>query len=156
MQHMTLEQLRTASEAGGVADVTLKAQGGAFLVEVVTRSGSGAVLCRARSHEPRRFGNLAAALNTLRGIGISTGRFDASAWDPKERIREPGNRGRAESMREAHRAAAYNRWLIAEIQRAVDDARPSVPHEEVMAGMDAEIAALPATRPHRKRPRAGT
>ncbi|MDR0441434.1 MAG: hypothetical protein LBI59_10740, partial [Candidatus Accumulibacter sp.] len=30
MRSMTLEQLRTASEAGGVSTVTLKGQGGAF------------------------------------------------------------------------------------------------------------------------------
>ena len=42
MQSMTLEQLRVASNAGGVSGVTLKGQGGAFLVQIATRSGSGA------------------------------------------------------------------------------------------------------------------
>ncbi len=39
-------------------------------------------------------------------------------------------------------AAAYNRGLAAEIQAAIDDPRPSIPHEEVMARMDAQIARL--------------
>ena len=43
-------------------------------------------------------------------------------------------------MRNAHRAAAYTQWLAAEIQAAMDDPRPSIPHDEVMARMKARIA----------------
>ena len=68
---MTLEQLRTASKAGGVAGVTLKGQGGVFFVQIATRNGGSAVLAKARSTEPRRFGNPTAALSVLRGIGIT-------------------------------------------------------------------------------------
>ena len=145
MQSMTLEQLRTASEAGGVSGVTLKGEGGSFFVQIATRNGSGAVLSKARSREPRRFGNPAAALNVLRDVGITTGQFDASAWNPSER--EPvarSNDSRALALRKAHEAAAYNEWLAAEIQEAVDDIRPSISHDAVMAEMAAEIAALEA------------
>lgn len=38
--------------------------------------------------------------------------------------------------------AAYSRWLAAEIQAAIDDPRPSIPHEEVMAELNAKIAGL--------------
>lgn len=48
MQSMTLEQLRTASEAGGVSSVTLKGQGGVFFVQIATRNGSLTVLAKAR------------------------------------------------------------------------------------------------------------
>ena len=140
MQCMTVEQLRAASAAGGVAGVTLKGRGGAFLVQIATRSGSAAVLAKARSTVPRRFGNPVAALNVLRDIGITVGQFDASEWDPAEKEQSPGNRGRAEAMRNAHRAAAYTQWLAAEIQAAMDDPRPSIPHDEVMARMKARIA----------------
>ncbi|MDR2243860.1 MAG: hypothetical protein LBE15_00420 [Burkholderiales bacterium] len=142
MQSMTLEQLRTAREAGGVADVTLKGQGGAFFVQIITRNGSGAVLAKARSSEPRRFGNPAVALSVLRGAGITIGQFDASEWTPAERITTSGTHGRAEALRKAHRAAAYSEWLAAEIQDAADDARPNLSHDEVMTGMDADITAL--------------
>lgn len=43
-----------------------------------------------------------------------------------------------------HYDDAYSRWLAAEIQAAIDDTRPSLPHEEVMAELDAEIASLKA------------
>jgi len=149
VQSMTIEQLRTASNAGGVSGVTLKWQGGTFFVQIATRSGSGAVLSKARSTEPRRFGNPLAALNVLRDVGITVGQFDASEYDPADKEQDAGNRGRADAMREAHEAAAYNQWLAAEIQEAIDDPRPSVPHDEVMARMDARIArhkAAGATR----------
>ena len=145
MQSMTLEQLRTASEAGGVSGVTLKGEGGSFFVQIATRNGSGAVLSKARSREPRRFGNPAAALNVLRDVGITTGQFDASAWNPSER--EPvarSNDSRALALRKAHEAAAYNEWLAAEIHETVDDIRPSISHDAVMAEMATEIAALEA------------
>ena len=140
MQSMTIEQLRAASNAGGVSGVTLKGQGGAFLVQIATRNGSGAVLAKARSSEPRRFGNPATAINVLRDVGITIGQFDASEWNPAEKEETAGNRGRADAMRKAHQAAAYTEWLAAEIQESIDDPRPSIPHDEVMARMDARIA----------------
>lgn len=57
MHSMTLEQLRTTARSGGVASVTLKGQGGGFVVEIATRSGQDAILSKARSTEPRFFGN---------------------------------------------------------------------------------------------------
>jgi len=133
MQSMTIEQLRAASDAGGVEGVTLKGQGGAFLVQIATRSG-------------------AAALNVLRDVGITIGQFDTSEWNPDEKEETPGNRGRAEAMRKAHQAAAYSEWLAAEIQEAIDDPRPSIAHDAVMAEMDADIAALEAEqKPTRKK-----
>ncbi len=41
-----------------------------------------------------------------------------------------------------HRTAAHLRWIAAEIQDALDDPRPSLPHEEAMATMDAVIEAV--------------
>lgn len=142
MQSMTIEQLRAANNAGGVSGVTLKGRAGGFFVQIATRSGAGAVLAKARSAEPRLFGNPVSALNLLRGLGIFTGQFDASEWIPAEKVSNTGSEGRARAMREAHEAAAYNKWLAAEIQASIDDPRPSIAHDEVMAQMDADITAL--------------
>ncbi|WP_133510112.1 hypothetical protein [Candidatus Thiosymbion oneisti] len=142
MFSMTLEQLRAMTSAGGVKDITVKGQGSGFFVEIATRSGQDAVLSKTGSTEPRRFSNPIAALNVLRDVGITVGQFDASEWNPAEKEETAGNRGRAEAMREAHKAAAYNEWLAAQIQEAIDDPRPDIPHAEVMAEMDAEIAAM--------------
>jgi hypothetical protein len=118
-------------------------------IQIATRSGFGAVLAKARSSEPRRFGNPLAALNVLREVGITAGQFDATGYDPTGKVQEPGNRGRAEAMRNAHRAAAYNEWLSREIAASIEDPRSSILHDDVMAEMDADIAALPAARKRR-------
>lgn len=139
MHSMTLEQLRVANNSGGVSGVTLKGQGGAFLVQIDTRSGSCAVLSKARSNEPRRFGNPIVALSLLRDLGITVGQFDASDWNPAEKVVNSRDDARAQVLRGAYEAAAYNQRLARAIQEAIDDPRSSVPHDEVMARMDARI-----------------
>lgn len=144
MQTMTIEQLRAANDAGGVSGVTLKGLGGEFLVQISTRSGTAAVLSKARSSEVRRFGNLLSAVNVLRDIGITVGQFDASEYDPALKTMDSGNRGRANAMRVAHEAVAYNQWLAGEVQAALDDSRSNIAHDEVMADLKTELSALPA------------
>ena len=140
MQNMTVEQLRATVGAGGVTGVTLKGQGGGFFVEIATRSGQDAVLVKARTTEPRRFGNPTSALIVLRGVGIDFIQIDATNWNPNQKDMSRSRQNCADAMREAHEAAAYNQWVAAEIQEAIDDPRPSIPHDEVMARMDARIA----------------
>ena len=140
MQSMTLEQLRATASAGGVKGVTLKAQGGGFFVEIATRSGQDACLVKARTTEPRRFGNPTSALIVLRNVGIAVAQLDATHWNPDQKDMTRSRQSRAEALRGAHEAVAYNQWLASEIQEAIDDPRPSVPHDEVMARMDARIA----------------
>jgi len=143
MHSMTLEQLRATASAGGVTGVTLKGQGGGFFVEIATRSGQDAFLAKARSTEPRRFGNPTSALIVLRDVGIAVVQLDATNWNPEKKDMTRSRQSRAEAMRGAHEAAAYNQWLADEIQESINDPRPSIPHDEVMAEMDADIAALP-------------
>lgn len=144
MQSMTIEQLRATASAGGVTGVTLKGQGGGFFVEIATRSGQDAMLVKARTTEPRRFGNPTSALIVLRDVGIDLVQLDATDWNPDQKDMNRSRQSRAVAMREAHEAAAYNQWLAAEIQEAIDDPRPSISHDEVMAEMDTDIAALVA------------
>ncbi len=40
------------------------------------------------------------------------------------------------------KAASYDRWFRAQVQASLDDPRPSIPHDEVMAEMDALIAEI--------------
>lgn len=146
MQSMTLEQLRATVSAGGIVGVTLKGEGGGFFLEIATRSGQDVVLSKARSVEPRRFGNPTSALVVLRDIGITVAQLDTTHWNPGQKDMSQSRQNRAQAMREAHEAAAYTKWLAAEIQESIDDPRPSIPHNEVMAEMDADIAALPAVK----------
>lgn len=43
-------------------------------------------------------------------------------------------------------ADSYDRWFRAKVQESIDDPRPSIPHDEVMARMNARIAELKAKR----------
>jgi Stability determinant len=52
------------------------------------------------------------------------------------------------------KAAAYSEWLAVEIHQATADPRPNLSHDEVMAEMDADIAALAATHKPTRRKRA--
>ncbi|MBK7952701.1 MAG: hypothetical protein IPK02_01330 [Candidatus Accumulibacter sp.] len=144
MRSMTLEQLRATVSAGGVVEVTLKGHGGGFFLEIATRSGHDAILSKARSTEPRRFGNPTSALVVLRDLGIAVAQLDATDWNPDQKNMSQSRQDRAQAMREAHEAAAYTRWVAAELQASIDDPRPSIPHEEVMAEMDADLAAWPS------------
>ena len=146
MHTMTLEQLRATASAGGVVGVTLKGQGSGFFMEIATRSGQDAFLVKARSTEPRRFGSPNSALIVLRDIGIAVAQLDATNWNPDQKEVTQSRESRAQAMREAHEAAAYNNWLASEIQASIDDRRPNLKHDEVMAEMDADIAALPAKK----------
>ena len=51
-------------------------------------------------------------------------------------------------MTAAHES--YTAWLAAEIQAAIDDPRPSVPHDEVMARMGAKIADMLAIQQEKR------
>jgi hypothetical protein len=143
MLSMSLEQLRATTSAGGVKGVTLKGQGGGFFVEIATRSGQDAFLAKARSTEPRCFGNPTSALTVLRDLGIAIARIDATHWNPEQKDMARSRQSQARVMRKAHEAVAYNNWLAGEIQASIDDPRSNIPHDDVMAGMDADIAALP-------------
>lgn len=46
----------------------------------------------------------------------------------------------------AEEAAAYDRWFRAQVQEAIDDPRPSIPHDQVMAEMREIIAKKRAAR----------
>ena len=42
-------------------------------------------------------------------------------------------------MKDAHAAAAYTKWLKAEVQEAIDDTSPTIPHDEAMRQVRAAI-----------------
>lgn len=45
----------------------------------------------------------------------------------------------AAAMKDAHAAAAYTKWLNAEVQEALDDTSPTIPHDEAMRQVRAAI-----------------
>jgi len=43
-------------------------------------------------------------------------------------------------------AASYDQWFCAKVKEAIDDPRPSIPHDQVMAEMDALIDEIEASQ----------
>lgn len=50
-------------------------------------------------------------------------------------------------------AASYDRWFRAKVQASLDDPRPKIPHDEVMARMEAIIEAAEQRQQARNKPR---
>lgn len=80
----TLQQLRAATQAGGVAGVSLKGHGNGFFIQIQLRTGQQAVLVTARSNSPRMFKGPAQAFGVLRSVGIVTGSFDVTHYTPEQ------------------------------------------------------------------------
>lgn len=141
MQTLTLEQLRATTDAGGVTGVTVKAQGNRFFVQIATRTGE-AILTKARSGDPRRFGNPFHAMSVLRQVGIVSGTYDLSRYEPRQQDMAMTRPDQAAAMRQTHADAAYARWLRESVQASIDDPRPSIDHETVKTDFAERRAAL--------------
>src|SRR5690606_7241900 len=89
----TLQQLRAATQAGGILGVSIKGQGNHFLKQVATRAGQ-AVLVTARSKDPRSFKSPLQAMVLLKQVGIVTGQFDLTQYSPDQHETAPRSRRR--------------------------------------------------------------
>jgi hypothetical protein len=138
VQSLTLDQFKATVRAGGVTGVTLMAQGSGFFMKIATRAGQEpVVLAKARSSEPRRFGSPTSAMLVLRELGIRSAKMDFAQWDPEQK--EVMNReAQKATMRAAHKAAADQRLLAADLLAAINDPRPSLSTHEVFRQFDEE------------------
>jgi hypothetical protein len=143
MQTLSLDQLRAATQAGGITSVTLRAEGGAFVVAVATRTGDDGLLVTTRTKQPRRFADLRKAMLLLREMGIASVQVDATLWNPDEAMAGTPRPDRSVAMKRAHEAAAHDRWFRSQVEEALreadDPATASIPHEQVMAELKATI-----------------
>ena len=107
MHTLNLEQLKAATLAGGVIDVTLRGDGAAFVVSIQTRSGEAMMVTTRK--QPRRFADPRKALQLLRGIGLHECRINATDWDPQahalEKVARPD---RSVALKAALKSAGKN------------------------------------------------
>ena len=80
--------------------------GGGIFLEIGTGRGHDAVLSKARSTEPRRFGSPTSAPVVLRELGIAIAQLDATDRQHDQKDTSQSRQYRAQAMREAHEAAA--------------------------------------------------
>ena len=93
-----------------------------------------------RSDKPRTWRSLDTCMAYLRSelsiVRVDT--LDASNYSNSDSTRRP-RLDAAERMKRAHEAAAYDAWFREQVQAAIEDPRPSIPHEQVMADIQALI-----------------
>ena len=142
MKTFTIDQARSAAASGGVLSANLCPVGRMFALEFETRNGT-AMLIASVSKEVRRFGNPAKAFEIVRDLGLEGGRYSVAQWRPEERdIDRPTRPDKSAALKAAHEAAAYDKWFRGQVQEALDDPRPSIPHEQVQAEWAIERAEL--------------
>lgn len=137
IDHATLARM---FEAGVIRGVSIVGQSGGW--GVVIQYGTTESVLAAKRGAVRIFRTFETLVAYLRGIGIATYQVDASQFDPEALKIGRKRADAAERMKNAHEAAAYEGWLTQQIQAAIDDPRPSVPHSDVAAEWAAERAAL--------------
>lgn len=137
IDHSTLSRL---VEAGAVRGA-----------HVVGQPGGWAVMVKYGMHERplatkntrsvrvwRRFETLASY---LKGIGLTQFDVDTANFD-QDAATTAKRPDRAEALRRAHEAAAYDKWFRAEVKKELDDPSPELTDEEAHADMQQFFAGL--------------
>lgn len=132
IDHTTLTKL---AEAGVVRSARVVGQQGGWAI-LVKYGKTERTLAAQRSQQLRIFRKLETLVEYLKGIGIARFDVDAVNFDPGNSIKRPD---RAAAMKDAHAAAAYTKWLKAEVQEAMDDTSPTIPHDEAIRQVRAAI-----------------
>ncbi|HAT31433.1 MAG TPA: hypothetical protein DCW29_11455 [Janthinobacterium sp.] len=134
IDHTTLTKL---AEAGVVRSAHVVGQDGGWGI-LVKYGMSERALAAQRSHQVRIFRKLETLVEYLKGVGIQRFDVDAVNYDPNS-VTATKRPDRAAAMKDAHAAAAYTKWLKAEVQEAIDDTSPTVPHDEAMRQVRAAL-----------------
>ena len=98
---------------------------------IIVKCGRTARPLAAQRGKVRLFSKLETVAAYLKGIGIARFDVDVLGYDAEHARRTRPDR--AAALKRAHEAADYDKWFRSQVQVALDDSRPSIPHEEVSA-----------------------
>ncbi|NHZ90469.1 hypothetical protein F2P45_15785 [Massilia sp. CCM 8733] len=141
IDHATLAKL---TEANGVQGARIIGQPGGWGI-VIKSGATERALTAQRSRQARLFRKFETLVGYLKGVGIVNFDVDATNWNADTLA----NRQRPDTsaaMKQTHEAAAYDKWLKAEVQEAIDDTSPTIPHDEVARNIRAAITAVRSKR----------
>lgn len=139
IDHSTLREL---ADAGGIDETHVKNTGQGWVV--IIRSGHRTrQLTTNRSRQARVF----KRLETLTGYLVETGikKFDVDAQAFVAGATSSTRPDLSRALKARHEAAAYDAWFRQQIQEAIDDPSPAIPHAEVKAHFDRKKADLIAS-----------
>lgn len=138
IDHNTLARL---VEAGAVRGATVVGQPGGW--GVVVQCGMTERALAAKRGAVRIWKRFETLVGYLKDMGLAKYQVDAVNYTPEALKESTAKRpDAADRLKRAHEASAYKTWLAAEVQAAIDDPRPSVPHDQVAADWAIERAAL--------------
>lgn len=137
IDHGTLSRL---VEAGAVRGAHIVGQSGGWSV-LVKYGLTELPLAAQRSRQIRLFRKFETLVSYLKDIGIA--RFDVDTANYDTTVVATSRRpDRAEALKRAHEAVAYDTWFREQVQASIDDPRPSIPGELVEAKFAAKRDAL--------------
>ncbi len=140
-------QASAAVKAGGVLSAILRAENGAFYIELETRESGVVELVTANGRERRTFREPGQALKVVRELGVATGRFALEEWDTRAPKAKAWTRpDQSAHMKDKHQradeAAEYEADVLQALAEADDPTTQFVPHDEAMTRLDAKIAEV--------------
>lgn len=137
IDHVTLSHLVEANAVNGACVI---GQGGGW--GVVIKYGMTERALASKRGQVRNFSKFETLVGYLKKIGVAKYQVDATGYDPVARKNTRRSEVAHDRMKAAHEAAAYDKWFRAQVQEAIDDPRPSIPHELVAAEWKKERAEL--------------
>lgn len=137
LDHGTLSRLVEAGAVSG-AHVIGQPGGWALIVKYGMHERTLAAKNSGAVRVWRRFETLASY---LKEIGLTQFEVDASNYDP-DSTTATKRPDRAEALKRAHGAAAYDAWFREQVQASIDDPRPSLTDEEANTHMARVFARL--------------
>jgi hypothetical protein len=141
IDHTTFTKL---AEAGAVHSAHIVGQPGGWGI-LVKYGMTERALAAQRSKQVRVFRKFETLVGYLKGVGIVRFDVDAANWHA-DGLAPRTRPDASEAMKKAHEAAAYDKWLRAEVQEAIDDTSPTIEHDEVVRNVRAAIKGVRAKR----------
>lgn len=135
IDHATLEKL---AEAGTLRGAIVVGQLGGWGLIIQYGNTEKALAAKAKRGVMRIFKKFETLVAYLKALGIHQYVVDASGFNPSKSNRTDAT----ERLKKAHQAAAYNDWLNAQVQEAIDDNQPNISHKQVMTDWQKQRAAL--------------
>ncbi len=137
IDHATLIKL---AEAGAVRGAHILGQPGGWSI-LVKYGMTERALAAQRSQQVRIFRKFETLVGYLKGLGIVLFDVDAVNFEA-DSITTRTRPDTTATLKKAHAAAAYDKWLKAEVQEAIDDTSPSIPNAEVKKHFASKREAL--------------
>ncbi len=142
IDHTTLSAL---VEAGSIRQATAVGQGNEWAL-LVQYGDAVKTLQSKNSRQVRTWAHLDSLVKYLRKLGIRKFDTDATNYDPTQ-LTTQKRPDKADALKRAHEAAKHDEWFRGEVQKALDDTKPTVPHDEAMARVEAALVEKYGARP---------